>query len=93
MIWLTFQRGRLQPSGIVRIFGLAAAPFSDLSGWFGEGSLPRFQKEHKIQVDNRSALHAGLICAHGMQCALLSANENKSGSGETNIMIYLRKRS
>jgi hypothetical protein len=95
MIWLRFQRGRRRfsrPCAAVRIFGLAAASFSDLSGSPGDGTLPRFQKEVKFQTGNRSALNAGQACAIGMHPAVLFANENKSASGETKIMTDPRQR-
>jgi hypothetical protein len=95
LIWLTFQRGRrclVGPSAAVRIFGLAAALFSDLSESSVEAALAILQKKLLFQLDDRSAAHAGLACVGGMYRAVLSANENKSGSGETNIMIDLRKR-
>jgi hypothetical protein len=95
LIWLAFQRSRRrlgQPSAPARIFGLVAAPFSDLSGWPGETASPRLQKALPVQADKRSAPCAGLVCAIGMYRAVFSANENKSGSGETNIMTDLRKR-
>jgi hypothetical protein len=81
-----------QPCAAVRIFGLATAPFSDLSGSPGDGTLPWFQKEVKFQSGNRSALNAGQACASGMYRAVLFANENKSASGETKIMTDPRKR-
>ncbi|WP_296711618.1 hypothetical protein [Rhodoblastus sp.] len=95
MIWLRFQRGRRrfsQPWATVRIFGLAAPSFSDLSGSPDDGTLPRFQKEVKFQSGKRSALNAGQARAGGMYRAVFIANENKTASGETKIMTDLRQR-
>jgi hypothetical protein len=51
------------------------------------------QKVNIFQIDNSVAPHALLVCVYGMERALLFANENKTDSRETKIMIDLRLRS
>jgi hypothetical protein len=79
--------------GLVRIFGLDGALVSDLSGSSGELAFQDPQKVNMFQRDNSIALYALLVCVYGMERAVLFANENKTGSGETKIMIDLRLRS
>jgi hypothetical protein len=95
LIPVMFSRGiprAVRHSGLIRIFGRAGAPFSDLSGSPGERAFQKLQKEMRFQIDKRIALYAWLVCVDGMDRAVFFANENKSASGERKIMIDQRSR-